>query len=134
MKNLLEDYKRRLIYINDIIKNNEEPLNNGSESSLKKKERLNTKAGCYRTIISELEREIENEDNSYIIVINDNYNSKVFSSLEKYKIWCETQVKNGVNPDNIVSNYVHEVKEGEHPSDKNMIDIHDFHCELYPKI
>lgn len=55
MEILLEDYKRRLETLNETIG---DTVNTGSYNDAKKMERLRTKAGCYRTIISELEREI----------------------------------------------------------------------------
>lgn len=64
MEQLLEDYKRRLETINSEI----EKLNNSTKTlrpggpifNLENeiKERLTTKASCYRTFVSELEREI----------------------------------------------------------------------------
>jgi hypothetical protein len=53
MKQLIEDYKRRLKNINEVIKDFK---SNGGENDLKKAERLNTKASEYRTFIVELER------------------------------------------------------------------------------
>ena len=53
MKQLIEDYKRRLATIEQL---NFEFKSNGSEHDIRKKERFNTKASEYRTIITELER------------------------------------------------------------------------------
>lgn len=57
MEILLEDYKRRFETLNELIGNTG---NNGSINDVKKMERLRTKAGCYRTFIVELEREMAN--------------------------------------------------------------------------
>lgn len=56
MEILLEDYKRRLKTAMDLIKKG------GNDITLT---RLGTKASCYRTFISELEREVKirNEQN-----------------------------------------------------------------------
>lgn len=59
MKQLLEDYKRKLISLNKMIKDDKENPFNELEKTL----RLRTKASCYRTFITELERAIENEKN-----------------------------------------------------------------------
>ncbi len=50
---LLEDYKRRLVTISDIILSTG---NNRGENDIKKMERLKTKQSEYRTFICELER------------------------------------------------------------------------------
>jgi len=47
IEQLIEDYKRRLKTAENMLKNWELP---------NKKERLETKASCYRTFITELER------------------------------------------------------------------------------
>jgi hypothetical protein len=49
MKTLLEDYQRRLKIVTDEIKKG------GNDLTLN---RLATKAGCYRTFITELQREL----------------------------------------------------------------------------
>jgi hypothetical protein len=54
MKTLLEDYKRKLATINQMIANNK---NNGSLMDEKRAERYSAKAECYRTFITELERQ-----------------------------------------------------------------------------
>ena len=53
VKYLIEDYRRRLKTISDMIDQN---TDHGSILDQKRKERLNTKAGEYRTVITELER------------------------------------------------------------------------------
>jgi hypothetical protein len=53
MKELIEDYKRRLAGITILIDGFK---SNGSEHDIRKEERLKTKASEYRTIIAELER------------------------------------------------------------------------------
>jgi hypothetical protein len=55
METLLEDYKRRLNTVNIEL----QTLRIKSQMDVEKKERLETKASCYRTFISELEREIK---------------------------------------------------------------------------
>lgn len=54
MKELIEDYKRRLATVNEML----EQFNhgNGSINDAKKEARLNTKASEYRTFIAEMER------------------------------------------------------------------------------
>ena len=55
MKQLIEDYKRRLQNVKELLI--EQSLNdNGSENNIKRHERLATKASEYRTFIAELER------------------------------------------------------------------------------
>jgi hypothetical protein len=59
MKQLIEDYQRRLGTTEKMIK--EFKLkNSGSINDIKKGERLDTKASEYRSIIAELEREVRN--------------------------------------------------------------------------
>lgn len=53
MNNLIEDYERKLKTLNEIIKE----LRNKDGSNLDYI-RLITKAGCYRTFITELKREL----------------------------------------------------------------------------
>lgn len=55
MKELLEDYQRRLKNVTDMLDNF---TSNGSTNDIRKKERLTTKASEYRTFIAELERAI----------------------------------------------------------------------------
>lgn len=57
--NLIEDYKRRLHNVNEIL----EKSSNLSDD--KKVARLKTKAAEYRTFIAELEREIKNSPRTY---------------------------------------------------------------------
>ncbi len=52
---LLEDYKRRLVTISDIIISTG---NNGGENDIKKMERLKTKQSEYQTFICELGKEL----------------------------------------------------------------------------
>ncbi len=54
MKQLIEDYKRRLDTINQMIENFK---SNGSINDIRKDERLKTKAAEFRTFIAEMERE-----------------------------------------------------------------------------
>jgi hypothetical protein len=60
MKQLIEDYKRRLKNIDEVIK---EFKSNGSVNDLKKEVRLNTKASEYRTFIVELEHALSEKEN-----------------------------------------------------------------------
>ncbi len=55
MKQLLEDYQRRLKTVTDMLDNFK---SNGSHNDIRKHERLTTKASEYITFISELERAI----------------------------------------------------------------------------
>lgn len=55
MKQLIEDYKRRLDTINQMIENFK---SNGSVNDIRKDERLKTKAAEFRTFIAEMEREL----------------------------------------------------------------------------
>lgn len=59
MEELLEDYKRRLATINDML--NGLPQN---EDTVDTHKRYITKASCYRTFISEIEKLIEKENNN----------------------------------------------------------------------
>jgi len=72
MKQLIEDYKRRLKNINEMIIDFKG--GNGSENDIKKLVRLTTKASEYRTFIVELElleRNVQNEN------VQDNTNSPI---------------------------------------------------------
>lgn len=60
MKQLLEDYKRRLKTVTDMQSTFK---SNGSISDERKSERLTTKASEYRTFIAELEKLIGEEEN-----------------------------------------------------------------------
>lgn len=53
IKSLIEDYKRRLETVNQMLETNQD---SGSINDTKKFERLRTKASEFRTIIAELER------------------------------------------------------------------------------
>ena len=61
MKELIEDYKRRLAGITILIDGFK---SNGSEHDIRKEERLKTKASEYRTVIAEMERVINSRENS----------------------------------------------------------------------
>lgn len=63
MKQLLEDYQKRLVEINKMIEEDKK-TNNGSIDSTKRKTRLETKASCFRTFITELEREIKRREDT----------------------------------------------------------------------
>lgn len=54
MKQLLEDYKRRLKTTTEFLKGS---INNGSINDQRRDERMKTKQSCYRTFIAELEKE-----------------------------------------------------------------------------
>lgn len=73
METLLEDYKRRLETLNATIGNTG---NNGSINDENKIVRLRTKAGCYRTIIAELEQVLDKAGYLLQKVLDDNYNTK----------------------------------------------------------
>lgn len=62
MKELIEDYKRRLATIKVMI---DEFNSNGSTRDIRKEERFNTKASEYRSIIAELERWEYNNSSLY---------------------------------------------------------------------
>ena len=58
MKQLIEDYKRRLKTVEEMLSN----FNNcGSMNDIRKDERLKTKAAEYRTFIAEMERAAQEE-------------------------------------------------------------------------
>ncbi len=69
MKQLIEDYKRRLDTINQMIENFK---SNGSINDIRKYERLKTKAAEFRTFIAEMERELKN------------FKEKVFDTLVEF--------------------------------------------------
>lgn len=69
-----------------------------------------------------------------VVAINDNLEPIVFQTIKGYKYWCERQVEKGTNPDEIIVNNVHQLNEGEKPTEDNWIDIHDFHRGLYSRI
>ena len=62
MKQLIEDYKRRLKTVGEII---DATSNTGSINDQKKLERLMTKQGMINTIIAELEREYKSKFSAY---------------------------------------------------------------------
>lgn len=68
MKTLLEDYKRKLKNINELIEKN---TSNGSIVHQRREERLNTKAAEYRTFIVDIERAIEREKESTIEMLEN---------------------------------------------------------------
>jgi hypothetical protein len=61
MKELIEDYKRRLASITEMIELEEK---SGENANIQTLERLKTKRGCYNTIITELERLGKKETNT----------------------------------------------------------------------
>ena len=62
MKTLIEDYKRRLVTAEKMIKEDETPI---SRVGIERLARLQTKASEYRTFIAELEREYKFKLSSY---------------------------------------------------------------------
>lgn len=60
VKELIEDYKRRLKTVDDMLLTEK---NSGSINDEKKFERLRTKAGEYRSIITDLEKISEPDEN-----------------------------------------------------------------------
>ena len=75
MKQLIEDYKRRLDTINQMIENFK---SNGSINDIRKDERLKTKAAEFRTFIAELEK----ASNSFIENIIQDIDSKQQSGIQ----------------------------------------------------
>ena len=69
MKQLIEDYQRRLDTVSQMIENFK---SNGSINDIRKDERLKTKAAQFRTIIAELEK----TRNSFIENIIQDIDSK----------------------------------------------------------
>jgi hypothetical protein len=57
MEQLIEDYKRRLNTVNEMLNEN---FNSDSIESIRKHERLKTKASLFKTFITELEHELKN--------------------------------------------------------------------------
>lgn len=78
MEELLDDYKRRLKTIEKEIRICSYQYVPNSDR-YEKISRLETKASCYRTIISELEREIK-KDRLF-------EHSKTIELLDKYSLW-----------------------------------------------
>jgi hypothetical protein len=72
MNELLDDYKRRLISINEMIELEEKAGDN--TSNLMALVRMKTKKGCYNTVITELERlkkrSASEEDTGWVIFDN----------------------------------------------------------------
>lgn len=74
-----------------------------------------------------------------IVVVNEDFDVMVFHTLELYKVWAISKVKNGTHPDDIITNDVYEVDakgtldilDTELTSEKNVIDVFDWHCDLY---
>jgi len=60
METLLEDYKRKLKNVNEML-DFDSNINNGSINDIKRFERLNTKASQYRAFIVDIERAIKRE-------------------------------------------------------------------------
>ena len=58
MKILLEDYKRKLKNVEELIENN---TNDGSIQDIKREERLKTKAAEYRAFIVDIKRAISRQ-------------------------------------------------------------------------
>ena len=74
MKQLIEDYKRRLATVNEMI---EESAN--ARKGIEEHQRLLTKAGMFRTFIAELEREFKSKLSATeeVWVIQDHFASDV---------------------------------------------------------
>ena len=75
MRQLIEDYQRRLDTMNQMIENFK---SNGSINDIRKDERLKTKAAEFKTIIAELEK----TRNSYIENIIQDIDSKQQSGVD----------------------------------------------------
>ena len=69
MENLLEAYRNKLKSINELIEKNK---NNGSINDIKRAERLETKRSEYRSFITDIEREMS-DDNKNLSDIMFNY-------------------------------------------------------------
>lgn len=75
-----------------------------------------------------------NDKENFIIAIDSNdLLPRVFDNINEYKEWCKEQIENDVDPDELISNHIHEVKKGEKPGEENYIDLHDFHISLYDR-
>jgi hypothetical protein len=93
METLLEDYKRKLKTVNDLLLNNK---NNGSIMDEKRTERLNTKASEYRSFIVDIERAIERSKSnpSVKIEVNSENELTIYSQVENKIIeWSENGTK-----------------------------------------
>ena len=66
-----------------------------------------------------------------ILAINDNLEPRVFETIDGYKGWVEKQIENGESPDKFIVNLIYDVREGELPSIKNSVDLHQWHYDLY---
>lgn len=69
---LLNDYKRKLQIVSELIKNNR---NNGGINAEKRAERLNTKAEEYRKIIIDIERTVEIVSSKNDTLLNEKIHS-----------------------------------------------------------
>lgn len=74
MKTLIEDYKRRLATITEMI---ETTSDTGSRNDIAKMARLKAKEGEYRTFIAELEREYRNYITSKLDALMSDYKENV---------------------------------------------------------
>lgn len=76
MKQLIEDYKRRLKTAEGMIKEDETPI---SRVGIERLERLQTKASAYRTFIAELEREYKSKLSAYedVWVIQEHFGAGI---------------------------------------------------------
>jgi hypothetical protein len=84
MKELIEDYKRRLGTAETMLK---EFKSNGSEHDIRKQERLTTKASEYRTVIAEMERVINSHENA----IKQMLELGLIRKVEKPSVICLTK-------------------------------------------
>jgi hypothetical protein len=81
MKKLIEDYKRRLKTINEMLIDFKSD-NTTSVSDIRKLERLITKASEYRTFIIELERALSEKDNVQVVTIQPDQTPKLVSLID----------------------------------------------------
>lgn len=82
MEQLLEDYKRKLETIKQMIADD----NGESESIL---ERLKTKLGMIRSFIVDIERAMADANTGNIGLHLQNFNASLLSDVEYWKIRCE---------------------------------------------
>jgi hypothetical protein len=75
MKELIEDYQRRLATITETIKTTSDT---GSRNDIAKMARLNAKASEYRTFIAELERSYRNYIKEHMDELVENYNTHTY--------------------------------------------------------
>ena len=66
-----------------------------------------------------------------ILAINDNLETRAFTTIEGYKYWVKRQIEKGETPDKFIVNAVYDVQESELPTEENSIDLHQWHCDLY---